>query len=164
MLRFQFLFISLVSFFLCSCSATGPRYSEIPEVNLSGKSEIIIFRESKFVASVSKYCINIDGKTIGVLSNGGFLRVVVEHGSHLISIPSIIRKSPPTELQIETTENGKTYLLHSIDLASMFVIPIGNFTAISSSWDKKLAEMPEEYWLANSAKFREAKNTDVCDI
>lgn len=154
--------ILLLILLQAACSATGPRYSELPKIDLNEKSEFIIFREKKLGAAGSKYCIKIDGEPLGILSSGGFLRTTITPGNHEIEIPSILRREPPTILTVDALEGESIYLLHSIDLASMWILPIGQITAIDASWDKKLSVVPEALWNEQNNKVREAKYVSEC--
>lgn len=101
---FRITIIAMI-FLLSACSASGPRYSELPKEPLNGRAEIIVYRLSQIAASGGCYRVEIDDSRIGILANGGYLRQIVEPGKHKVSI--VLRED--LDLEIETKPNETNY-------------------------------------------------------
>jgi len=67
---------------LAAC-ATGPKFSGF-EQTPPGKGDIYVYREAKLFASVQDFEIAVDGMKVGDLSNGGYLKIQVGPGAHLV--------------------------------------------------------------------------------
>ena len=148
----------LLTMSIVACSATGPIYSEKEPSELSGKSEIVVFRESKIGASGSSFCLKIDDDPIGILSNGGYLSAIVEPGKHSVKIPF----KEGLELEIDTRDGESKFIRFTIGLASMYAIPIGAVGVVSASWDMSLVSTTREDGLSEIMKLREAEVTNDC--
>lgn len=148
----------LFAILIAACSATGPIYSKKEHNVLEGKSEIVVFRESKIGASGSSFCVKIDDDPIGILSNGGYLSAIVEPGKHSVMIPF----KEGLELEVETKEGESKFILFTIGLASMYALPIGTVGVVSTSWNMSLVSTPIEYGLSETMKLREAQVTNDC--
>lgn len=151
------IFLSLI--FLFGCSATGEKYSIVQPKLLNGKSEIVIYRESKLGASGSDFCINIANKPYGVLKNGGYLKATLEPGKHKVSLPF----SDELAIEVEVREGETKYIEFTIGLSSMSVLPLGTIASISMSWDMSLVNTSADYSLEKLIKIRESEYTTSCD-
>mgnify|MGYP000448132402 CR=1 FL=1 len=76
-----------IAILLSGCSAKGPVYETAPQQSLTNQSEVILFRIKKFAASGSAPCTKVNGNSYGLLKNSGFLRIPVNPGSNVISMP-----------------------------------------------------------------------------
>jgi len=145
-----------------ACTSSGPRYSELPTLDLHEKAEVVIFRKGKFAAAGQRNCIVVDGTPLGVLSSGSFLRAALDPGDHQILIAPNRKNIPATELTIHLIEGDTVFLFHNIQLISLVVIPVGVATIANSSWNEKLVEVPQEFWDEHVTKIGEAEYSDEC--
>jgi len=145
---------------LVGCGARGPAYSEMATVELNNKSAIIVFRKDQFVDGGSCYGVRINGKEIGVLANGGFLRVLVEPGQNDILIPHVNDK----KLNIAVTaELGKTtYVEYSSLLEDIYIIPVGSFAATNARFHNTLAQVKSEYAISELQNLKDSSGKPSC--
>ena len=142
LVKMRYVLIVFFTIILSACSASGIKYSEIVQTELNGQSEIIVFRKSQFAASGGCYRINVDGKEIGILANGGYLRKRVAPGKHVVSITQ-----QDLALEIETKQNMKSFVEYNIGLNGMSVLPIGVISAVSMDWNVAFVDTPKDYGL-----------------
>lgn len=144
---------------LSGCSATGLKFEELVPNSLNGKSELLIFRESKISASGSSFCTKINGESIGILKNGGFLRVEVEPGTHTVSMPF----SEELSIELEAEPNKTKFVEFTVGLAGLGVLPIGTITSVSMSWNMALIATDEEYSVEKLSGLRESTASSDCE-
>ena len=143
---------------LSACSATGPKYSALPKQPLNGKSEIVVYRLSQLAASGGCYRVNVDGESIGILANGGYVRRIVEPGSHKISI--VLREG--LDLDIDTKPDETNYIQYDIGVNSMSAFPIGTISVVNIAWDVSLVDTPKDYGLNTVNNLRQSLKTHTC--
>lgn len=133
----------VLAILLSGCATKGPTFTQTPVVD-QGKSEIIIFRKDKFAGGGSCQHLSIDGKEIGMLQSGGFIKVLVDPGEHNI----ILKKKAPTNATLTTT-GGKTYYLEYLTASGgIFPIPVGPVVTIVSTLQFKVDLVSKEYAMA----------------
>lgn len=145
-------------FVLTGCAASGAYFRSDSVKNLGEKSEIIVYRMGKVSASGSNFCTKINGDSLGVLQNGGFLRKKLEPGTHTVTMPW------DESLTIEvSTEPGKvSYVEFTIGLDGMGVLPIGTVTAVSMSWNMALISKKPAESLRALSTLRESTYSTTC--
>lgn len=143
---------------LCGCSATGQKYSELAPVVSTGKSELVIYRKSQIAASGGCYRIKVDGKEVGILANGGYLRKFVEPGKHIVT--AVIGKD--LDLEIQTTENSQNFILLSIGLSGISGFPVGTVSVVNASWNVGLVDTPKDFGVKAVQELRESTTTNTC--
>ena len=156
-MRLNVLIIFLVAF-VCGCSATGQKYSELAPVVTGGKSEIVIYRKSQMAASGGCYRVKLDGEQIGILQNGGYLRKFVEPGKHTIT--AVIEKD--LNIEIETKENSQNFIFLNIGLAGLSAFPIGTVSVVNASWNVALIDTPQEFGAKAVQELRESTTLSTC--
>lgn len=132
------IFVLLTSLFLAACTANGTRFEEANFSFTEGKGELYIFRLNKFVDGGSCYEFSVDGRPIGVLGNGGFLRIEIDPGEHFVSVPMINKEY--LQLSIEQSVENATYLQFNVSLNSEGSIP--ESVIISKKSDYKYSQSP----------------------
>ena len=157
LVKFRYISTVFIAIFLSACSASGIKYSEIVQTELNGQSEIIVFRKSQLAASGGCYRINVDGKEIGILANGGYLRKMVEPGKHVVSI-----SLKELDFEIETIENTKSFVEYNIGLNGMSAFPIGVISVVSMDWNVAFVDTPKDYGLKAVSNLRESLKTHTC--
>jgi len=150
--------IIITILFLAGCSATGPKYTELHKQPLDGKSEIVIYRLSQFAASGGCYRVKVDDKQIGILANGGYVRKIVEPGSHKVSI--VLRSG--LDLVIETKPNETNYIQYNIGVSGMSAFPIGTIAVVNMDWDVSLVDVPKNQGLNTVSNLRQSLKTNTC--
>ena len=145
-------------FLLSACSASGPRYSELPKEPLNGRAEIIVYRLSQIAASGGCYRVEIDDSRIGILANGGYLRQIVEPGKHKVSI--VLRED--LDLEIETKPNETNYIQYNIGLAGMSAFPLGTLSVVNMDWNVSLVDTPKDHGLKTVRNLRQSLKTHTC--
>ena len=126
---FKTIYIALLSFFIISCSATGPKFTPV-EMKSNNGLLIYVYRESVFCLSARSPDIYIDNAKIAALSNNGYIFKQVDPGSHYLEAKGLMDLSA-SSIQIETTKGKATYIKW---------IPKCGFL----SWKLTLVEVPEE--------------------
>ena len=144
--------------FLSACSATGPRYSELPEEPLEGKSEIVVYRLSQLAASGGCYRVSIDDTPIGILANGGYVRKIVPPGKHKVSI--ILKDS--LDLEIEAKPNETNYIQYNIGLGGMSAFPVGTLSVVNMDWNVSLVDVPKDHGKKTVSNLRQSLKTHTC--
>jgi len=143
---------------LTGCSASGIKYQDLVQTELNGQSEIIVYRKSQLAASGGCYRVNVDGKEIGILANGGYLRKTVDPGKHTVSI--VLRKG--LDLEVETIKDTKSYIEYTIGVSNMSVFPIGTISVVNMGWDVALVDTPKDHGLKTVMNLRESLKTHTC--
>lgn len=103
------------------CSASGPKYGEISFERSPGLTEVYIFRLNKFVDGGSCYEINLNGESVGVLANGGFIRKEINSGDYIVSIPMINKEN--LDLKLTAKPNESVYIQFNVALNTSKGIP-----------------------------------------
>lgn len=113
-------FLGVTALLLTACSATGPRFDmNKTEAVSSTDSHLYMFRESAFIESGTYPVVIVDGKEIGELRNGGYLRTVVKPGFHRIVVQSggLVRGQwihSPKQMQLKTAPGTRSYVQLSL--------------------------------------------------
>src|SRR6266852_3344840 len=63
--------------------ASGPKFSGL-EQTAQGKADIYVYREAAIFAAIQDFEIAIDGRKVGNLANGSYLKIQVGPGAHLV--------------------------------------------------------------------------------
>lgn len=141
----------LVLFFHClavmlisGCVTTGAKFDNSVKVD-SDKSALYLMRQSKFVGALICRPVIIDEVEKGCLTNGGFLRVDLEPGEHVITMPKVNRSDWFKELKVNGTFNpGKIYYLEwTGELVNLNVLPMGALTNVEGETQSMLIEHTE---------------------
>jgi hypothetical protein len=139
-MKYKIHIICLLAAMVSSCATNTAKFAETPAID-KNKSEIVIFRKDKFAGGGSCQLVTIDGKEIGVLQSGGFIKVLVDPGDHNI----ILKKKAPTRATLTTT-GGKTYYLEYLTASGgIFPIPIGPVVTIVSTLQFKVDLVSKDY-------------------
>ena len=104
-------FVLLTAAALTACGASGPQF--LPELIRTGSetSTIVVYRLSQSVGRAYTAEIVLDGKTMGRLRDGGYIRSVVPPGQHVIEIDKAFFETGgrnPTKLN---TVAGQAYFV-----------------------------------------------------
>lgn len=128
---FKLLLVSIVA--LQGCSATGPKFTNVANVD-TGESLIYIYRNSAFLKALTYPFVYVDGKEIGPLRNGGYLKSVVEPGEHEVVIKGQIFPGDwvqdPIKLNVVTSSTEPTFI--KLWLGDAELIP-GSYITLASS-------------------------------
>lgn len=135
--------IVVVALVLSSCSASGPKYSEmensIPNIE-GGRARVFFIRPSKIFYSGADTRIKIDGVTIGKCPNGGFFYEDLAVGTRKVEADywgSPGRFSIQVDLKNATTE----YLLieprQGNVLATAILGPVGQFAEAAVATEER---------------------------
>ena len=83
--------IALLSvLFLAGCAASGPMYST--EVGAaSDKENLVVYRPYRFLSGGVYADVYIDDKKVGILKNGGYIKLDVGSGTHTLRIKNQTR-------------------------------------------------------------------------
>lgn len=134
------IFICGIIFLATGCATKGEKFKETSNFD-QGKSEIVIFRKDKFAGGGSCQHVTLDGKEIGILQSGGFIKSFVDSGEHNISL-----KRKATTGSSVSTVAGKTYYLEYLTSSGgIFPIPIGSFVTIVSTLQFRIDLVSKEY-------------------
>lgn len=144
---------------LFGCSATGTKFRELVPAKLNGMSEIIIYHESKIVASGSSFCTKVNGESIGTLENGGYLRAEVGPGNQNISMPF----SKELSVKFESKPDQTRYIEFTVGLSGLRILPIGTIIAVSTSWNMALVVTDEAYSKGELSGLRESTRSSDCE-
>lgn len=153
----KFGLIAIFAFLLTGCGASGPAFEQINLDSNQSKSEIIVFRKNQFVDGGSCYQVNVNGKELGILANGGFLRTIVDPAKHKIVLFSV--RDNVLELEVSSTEHSTNYIEYNTSLAGGHFLPIGSVVSFSTSFDSSLAEVEPEYALTILKDLKESSKT-----
>jgi hypothetical protein len=167
-MRALYLVVSVVM--IMGCSASGPRYSDLSFEKTPGLSEVYIYRLNKFVDGGSCYEISIDGKPVGILGNGGFLRAEISPGKHTASIPMINKNS--LELLFDSEESETVYLQFNVSLNSSGGIPESEIISTRADYtysqgelmnfNNLLVQVNSEYAIENLSSLRDSSEKVSC--
>lgn len=167
-MRILFTVISVAMIF--GCAASGPRYSDMSFETTPGLSEVYIYRLNKFVDGGSCYEISIDGKPIGVLGNGGFLRKEISPGKHTVSIPMVDKNS--LELLFDSEESEPVYIQFNVSLSSSSAIPESQIISERADYKNSqgelmnfnnlMAQVNQEYASENIATLKDSFEKVSC--
>lgn len=151
-------FIIMLSLLISGCSATGAFYKDLPALDKDGRSELIVYRLKKFVGGGVCYHVSVDDEMIGILGNGGFIRVLIAPGKHKISFPSV--KGPYMNLDFISVANGENYILHNMDATNVVVAPVFS----SATFNTTLMETSKTYALEQLPLLRNSLEGNTCMI
>ncbi|MEZ5530367.1 MAG: DUF2846 domain-containing protein [Porticoccaceae bacterium] len=70
---------------LAGCAATGQKFPGITAFS-EATSTLYIFRESKLQSAAYCPAMYLEGKKVGCLKNGGYIRVEISPGKHLLEV------------------------------------------------------------------------------
>ncbi|MDQ7048848.1 MAG: hypothetical protein Q9M92_04605 [Enterobacterales bacterium] len=121
-------------------------------------SEVVILRPSQFAAGATAYCVLIDNQSLGYLSNGGYLKILLTPGIHRISMPDL-----HTDLKITTENNKISFVLFNVNLNYIAPIQTGSQLLVDSNWSTGLKVLSEKEGLRMVKQLREAELDDDCD-
>jgi len=127
------LILCLVSLFLVSCAATGPKFSEIPAASVSPeKSRVYVYRQNVSYLSGLVTPIFDNGSKMGELNIGGYITYETDPGEHTISTNANLFGNKDASALMKA---GETYYfmvtskLRGHNSSGFF----GNFTVIDAS-------------------------------
>lgn len=146
---------------ISACSSPRPRDNAAKVEDLEGRSEVFVFRESKEASTDKGYCVKLDGVPIGTLTNGSFLRKVVNPGWHMISIPS----SGQLSLEIEPEANDKSFLVFSIGLESLKETPTAttyDSVSVDTAQHLSLIATTKDYGQEKLKNLLESQSSSQC--
>lgn len=150
----------LVVISLCGCAAKGAFYKDVRTQAMNGKSSITIFRKKQFADGGSCYTVWVDGKSVGVLGNGGFIEVLLEPGEHVVTIPHLDGKILRSEAVL--AENQAYYVEYNSRATGVSAIPIGSMAVTSVSFNFALSPVPETYALGLLEGLRDSSKKVSC--
>ncbi len=168
----KILFSVITVVIVLGCAASGPRYSDMSFEKTPGLSEVYIYRLSKFVDGGSCYEISIDGKPIGVLGNGGFLRAEISPGEHTVSIPMVDKNR--LELLFDSEESKTVYLQFNVSWNSSGGIPESEIISKREDYtysqgalmnfNNLLVQVNQEYASENLSSLKDSSGKVSCMI
>jgi len=112
-MRIIFIFLSI--FLLCSCAATGPKFTSL-SAPIDGQALVYILRPSAFTASAREINISIDDKTSIKLKNQGYTTLNLppdtyefkQSFSYILGDPKFLRESRAFNIKLDA---GNTYFI-----------------------------------------------------
>ena len=150
------LLISFCALIFSGCGATGKFYNELSALEKGGQAEVVIFRKSQLTGAAACLIAKIDGKEIGLLGNGGFLRALVTPGRNSISMINPYGLSPIT-IDLSTTGDRSTFVEHLSSVSHGMIVP---FTSVSFS--RSMIEVSSEYALKTLQDLRDSSLKPSC--
>ena len=154
-------YISIFLIFLIyGCAAKGAFYKDVRTKDLNGKSSITIFRKKQFADGGSCYTVNVDGQSVGVLANGGFIEVLLQPGKHTVTVPHLNGKTLSSEATLE--ENGAYYVEYNSVLTGVSAVPIGSAAVTNVNFNFALSPVPESYALGILEGLRDSSKKVSC--
>lgn len=103
-----FIKVITISLFLTACTSLGPQFEE--QRAPSDKALVYVYRPSKYANSMNAPDIQIDGKNVVGIPNGGYKPLLIEPGKHTFGVHEIMWADIDIDLKC-TLEAGKKYYL-----------------------------------------------------
>lgn len=79
------LIVLLLVLFIAGCAASGPMYTSDAGATLE-KGNLVVYRPYRFLSGGAYANVYIDDQEVGVLKNGGYLRLDVGSGTHTLKV------------------------------------------------------------------------------
>lgn len=119
-LSFTILFFS----FLTGCAATGEKFTGVVPFS-DGFSTLYIYRESRFVGGGECPDMFLDNQDIGCLKNGGFMKVKVSPGNHILEVrKGFLESGNEPQIDFSSSAGEVIYIEWSNAVNSVIVSPV----------------------------------------
>ena len=102
--------VSVSSFLMVGCSASGPKFSALPIA--PDRGVVYIYRPGSIVGGAVKGGVEVNGKNIGSISSGGYLTAVCPPGSTKVSAETEAKN----EISVDVKPGQANYVRTSIQI------------------------------------------------
>jgi hypothetical protein len=117
---YKSLLVGTFCILLWGCSASGPKFSELPSIQ-QGTSSVLIYRPYAFVNGGAFPYIYVDDEKRGRLLNAGYVSLDVTPGRHSIVLKNFGFWDGAQQWTVETKESQQYFFRVVTDLDSMQV-------------------------------------------
>ncbi len=139
--------ILLMTFFLASCSASGPRFDGEYRVNNDSATVFVYKTDETLKARAAD--INVDTVSVGELKHNGYLKLTLNPGKHTITSKWPWDAMAPSAEVNHIFEAGKEYFFNlRISLSDVSISPTGTSISpvsisgsFSSAWEIQTKEV-----------------------
>lgn len=123
---------ALITALLITGCATGEKFTS-PKLGDPKNSIVYLMRKSQYLGALICRDVALDGKTVGCIQNGGFLRLEVTAGPHTISVLKASRSDWANETSIDQNYEAGTihYYEWTNSLNHLSVVPLGGNAIIN---------------------------------
>lgn len=129
-----------LSLFLAAIAGCASQpITSIPRPASDNQGEVIVYRESSFIAGMVSLTVGVGNDAIASVDNTEYVRILLPPGEHEIFVRA--RSADPTRLRITVSKNGRVCLRTSASSSALAkaIVPI---TLIATGYHFYLDELP----------------------